>query len=80
MYRHRHLIKDLTVITDLRGLENPFPNLRTLSISLADRQQLSLDLITMAPSLVTVEFSRVELTPATWLAVSAHSQIKNFGV
>ncbi|KAK3819594.1 MAG: hypothetical protein J3Q66DRAFT_438750 [Benniella sp.] len=78
IYRHRHLIHDLTLKGETNGLENyKYPNLRKLRIRTKDdaedpEREVSLELVEMFPSLVCLILYVAKLASSTWPALLAH--------
>ena len=83
LYRHRHLIHDLSLSGDTAGLENyNYPNLRRLGLHniLSYTEDLFLELLKTFPSLVELEFTGHKLSLPTLLALSAHPCIANLSL
>ncbi|KAG0237988.1 hypothetical protein BGX31_003380 [Mortierella sp. GBA43] len=82
VYRHRHLIQDLSLLGDLSGLDKyQYPNLHKLRIDLSSTSiipdhWISLDFTETCPSMVVLNFDSVNLTSESWRSLSAHEHIK----
>ncbi|KAK3819589.1 MAG: hypothetical protein J3Q66DRAFT_399041 [Benniella sp.] len=81
IYRYRHLIRRLTMIGDLAGLDKyNYPNLQHLVVDYTrcakdpDRM-IFLELTEMFPAVVSLDLKRVKIETATWLDLSTHSHI-----
>jgi hypothetical protein len=81
LYRHRHLIHDLSLSGDTAGLENyNYPNLRKLSIDVTicaedPEREVFLELVEMFPSLVELQLHATKLASSSWVALSMHPSI-----
>ncbi|KAF9359097.1 hypothetical protein BGX34_008543 [Mortierella sp. NVP85] len=80
IYRHRHLIHDLTLTGETNGLENcNYPNLRKLDLSLLGAEdferELFLELTEPFPSLVSLCLQSLKLASPSWLSLSAHPRV-----
>jgi len=87
IYRHRHLIHDLTLRGDTAGLENfNYPNLRNLTIDIGfdagdPERDVFLEPTEMFPSLINLNLmGGVKLASPTWLALSAHLCVTNLSL
>jgi len=85
IYSHRHLIQDLSLISELAGLHvYQYPNLRHLMIDtfgiITAYKHNPMDRISGTPSLVDLELSGVDFVPGFWETLSGHPHIRNLAL
>ncbi|KAK3819493.1 MAG: hypothetical protein J3Q66DRAFT_428073 [Benniella sp.] len=81
IYNYRHWIQDLTLVNMFAALDVcQYPNLRRLKVdmknSLAPSNRVSMDPVTMAPSLIDLELCKVDMPPSFWETLSTHPHIR----
>jgi hypothetical protein len=82
VYNHRHLLHRLTLFGELPKLDQEnYPNLRILYIcfentSQKPEQPISLDIVTMFPSLDKLTFVMVNLSPTIWTTLPMHPHLR----